>query len=58
MEKLRGVLKHLPGPYDLEIVDAGDHSFKLPKTSSQTAEQVYQQIIEKCLQWLIRVFND
>jgi predicted alpha/beta-hydrolase family hydrolase len=56
MEKLRGVLKRLPGPYDLEIVDGGDHSFKLPKSSTRTAEQVYQQIVKKCLGWLDPLF--
>ena len=52
IEKLREVLQRLPGLYDLEIVDGGDHSFKLPKSSSKPAESVYKQIIKKCLQWL------
>jgi predicted alpha/beta-hydrolase family hydrolase len=52
LEKLREVLHRLPGPYDLEIVDGGDHSFKVPKSSSRSAESVYLQIVEKCLQWL------
>ena len=52
MEKLREVLHRLPGKYDLEIVKDGDHSFKLPKSSSKSAESVHRQIAEKCLQWL------
>jgi hypothetical protein len=52
MEKLREVLHRLPGQYDLEIVEGGDHSFKLPKSSSRSAESVHRQIVEKCLQWL------
>ena len=52
MEKLREVLHRLPGRYDLEIVEGGNHSFKLPKSSSRTAESVYRQIVEKCIQWL------
>jgi hypothetical protein len=52
MEKLREVLHRLPGQYDLEIVNGGDHSFKLPKSSSRSAESVHRQIVEKCLQWL------
>jgi uncharacterized protein len=52
MEKLREVLHRLPVQYDLEIVKGGDHSFKLPKSSSQSAESVHRQIVEKCLQWL------
>ena len=52
IEKLREVLHRLPGQYDLEIVKGGDHSFKLPKSSSRSAESVHRQIVEKCLQWL------
>jgi predicted alpha/beta-hydrolase family hydrolase len=52
MEKLREVLHRLPGQFDLEIVEGGDHSFRLPKSSSRSAESVYRQIVEKCLQWL------
>ncbi|MBT8352311.1 MAG: alpha/beta fold hydrolase [Deltaproteobacteria bacterium] len=52
LEKLREVLDRLPAQYDLEIVKDGDHSFKLPKSSSRSAEHVYRQIVDKCLQWL------
>jgi predicted alpha/beta-hydrolase family hydrolase len=52
LEKLRGVLHRLPGQCDLEIVKGGDHSFKLPKSSSRSAESVHRQIVEKCLEWL------
>jgi predicted alpha/beta-hydrolase family hydrolase len=55
LEKLREVLHRLPGPYDLEIVDGGDHSFKLPKLSSRSEELVYRHIGETCLQWLDRM---
>lgn len=52
IEKLREVLHRLHGQYDLEIVKGGDHSFKLPKSSSRSSESVHRQIVEKCLQWL------
>jgi uncharacterized protein len=52
MEKLREVLRRMPGQWDLEIVEDGDHSFKVPKSSSKAAESVHLQIVEKCLQWL------
>jgi predicted alpha/beta-hydrolase family hydrolase len=52
LEKLREVLHRLPGQCDLEIVEGGDHSFKLPKSSSRSADAVHRQIVEKCLQWL------
>lgn len=52
IEKLREVLHRLPGQYDLEIVEGGDHSFKLPKSSSRSADSVHRQVVDKCLQWL------
>ena len=52
MEKLREVLNRLPGQNDLEVVEGGNHSFKLPKSSSRSADSVHRQIVEKCLQWL------
>ncbi len=45
IEKLREVLHRLPSQYDLEIVIGGDHSFKLPKSSSRSAESVHRQIV-------------
>jgi predicted alpha/beta-hydrolase family hydrolase len=55
LEKLREVLQRLPDRCDLEIVNGGNHSFRLPKSSSRPAEWVYRQIVEKCLQWLDRM---
>ena len=55
MEKLRDVLHRLPDQCDLEIVQGGDHSFKLPKSSSRAADSVHRQIVEKGLQWLDRI---
>jgi hypothetical protein len=52
MEKLREVLHRLTGQFDLEIVEGGDHSFKLPKSSSSSEDSVHRQIVAKCLQWL------
>jgi predicted alpha/beta-hydrolase family hydrolase len=52
MEKLREVLHCMPDQCDLEIVEGGDHSFNLPKSSSRSADSVHRQIVEKCLQWL------
>jgi predicted alpha/beta-hydrolase family hydrolase len=52
MEKLREVLHRLLDQCDLEIVEGGDHSFKLPRSSSRSADLVHRQIVEKCIQWL------
>lgn len=52
MEKLQEVLQRLSGPCGLEIVEGGDHSFKVLKSSSRSVEWVHRQIVKKCLQWL------
>ena len=52
MEKLKGVLDRLPGLHDLEVVEGGDHSFKLPKSSSRSTDEVHQMILERCIHWL------
>jgi predicted alpha/beta-hydrolase family hydrolase len=52
MEKLLQVFRRLPAQYDLEIVEGGDHSFRLPKSSSRSADSVHRQIVDKCLRWL------
>jgi hypothetical protein len=52
MERLRKVLHRLPGQCDLEIVEGGNHSFKVPKSSPISVASVHLRIVEKCLQWL------
>ena len=52
MEKLRKVLSRLKVPVDLETVEGGDHSFRLPKSSSRPSSAVHDQIVNKCIQWI------
>jgi predicted alpha/beta-hydrolase family hydrolase len=52
LEKLRKVLGRLKGPVDLETVDGGDHSFRLPKSSHRPPSAVHDQIVNKCIQWI------
>lgn len=49
---LSGVLKNLKCPHELEIIEGGNHSFHLPKADPRCDEDVYEQIIERCLTWL------
>jgi predicted alpha/beta-hydrolase family hydrolase len=51
-EKLRKVVGRLKGAVDLETVEGGDHSFKLPKSSSLSSSSVHDQIIDKCIKWI------
>ena len=52
MDKLNTVLDHLPYPYDLEIIDGGNHSFKLPKSFSPSEADVHRNILKKCVAWI------
>jgi predicted alpha/beta-hydrolase family hydrolase len=51
VEKLNDVLDNLPCPHDLVVIDGGNHSFKLPKSSSRSEADVHRQIMEKCVSW-------
>jgi predicted alpha/beta-hydrolase family hydrolase len=50
--KLNTVLNNLRCPHDLEIIDGGNHSFKLPKSANRSEGDVHSQIQRKCLAWL------
>jgi hypothetical protein len=52
LSRLNGVLDKLKCQWDLEIIDGGDHSFKLLKSDSRTREDVHAQVLTKCLDWL------
>lgn len=49
---LRGVLERLSVPWDLEVIEGGNHSFGVPKSSGQTQEEIYGRILEKMVSWL------
>ena len=49
LDSLRRVLGHLKNSVVLETIEDGNHSFKLPASSSRPAAAVYQQIVgNKC----------
>jgi predicted alpha/beta-hydrolase family hydrolase len=50
--KLENVLNRLTAAYDLEIIDGGDHSFRLPKAADRTSADVHDQVVKRCLSWL------
>jgi predicted alpha/beta-hydrolase family hydrolase len=52
LELLRGVLKRLEASWTLDVIEGGDHSFRLPGTSASTQQAVYRQILQKTLTWL------
>jgi predicted alpha/beta-hydrolase family hydrolase len=50
--RLKGVLNRLTAEWALEVVQGGDHSFRLPKASSRSAVDVQSQIVNRSLTWL------
>jgi uncharacterized protein len=50
--ELRPVLRKLKAPTELHVVDAGDHSFKVPKRAGVPQEQVYARVLDEIARWL------
>ena len=49
---LRNVLKPLQCPTQLYEIEGGDHSFKVPKRSGRTDEEVFKAAIEVIINWI------
>jgi predicted alpha/beta-hydrolase family hydrolase len=49
---LRGALADLEAPVTLHVIENGDHSFRVPKRSGRTEDEVHQEIIWACAAWL------
>ena len=51
---LRTVLDRLKAPWDLEVIDGGDHSFRVPKSHPVSQEDTYSQILKAVMGWFKR----
>lgn len=49
---LRTVLEGLIAPWELAVIEGGDHSFNVPKTLSIPQEDIHDTILGKLLEWL------
>jgi len=52
LDLLRGVLGRLEGPWALEVIDKGDHSFNVLKSTGKSRDEVYADIIHRAVEWL------
>jgi len=52
LELLREVLSKLKAPWDLEVIDGGDHSFDLPKAAGISETEVFARILSRMVDWL------
>jgi uncharacterized protein len=51
-DELRAALAEAKAAADLCVVDGGDHSFKVPKRSAMTQDQVYDFVLDEIVRWL------
>ena len=52
LELLKMVLKRLKAPWKLEVIDGGDHSFKLPKSYLISDKEVQTILLRKTIAWI------
>lgn len=56
-DELRPIMGQLKAAADLCVVENGDHSFKVPKRSAMSQDQVYDFVLDEIVQWLRRNFG-
>jgi len=52
LEKLTGVLNKLSAPWELNIIEGGDHSFRTPKSMGLSETEVYINLLYDAVTWL------
>ncbi|MGB5217179.1 MAG: alpha/beta family hydrolase [Smithella sp.] len=55
---LQTVLKKLSAPWQLDIIEGGDHSFHLPKSMGITQSDIYDRIVQTSKKWLEMNFSN
>jgi hypothetical protein len=50
--ELQPHIAQLKAPVDLHVVEGGDHSFKVPKSTGPSQEQVYDHVLDRIERWL------
>jgi predicted alpha/beta-hydrolase family hydrolase len=56
-DELRPIIEESSLPAKLYEVEGGDHSFKVPKRSPATQEQVYENVMDEITRWIARIVN-
>ena len=51
LDLLTGVCEKLGERATLQVIEDGDHSFKVPKRSGRTAEQVLAELADRIVEW-------
>lgn len=57
LAKLQVVMADLPAPWRLEVIEGGDHSFHVPKTTGIKEPEIFRIIVRTAIQWLETTFT-
>jgi predicted alpha/beta-hydrolase family hydrolase len=52
LDLLQSVLSRLTAPWELMIIDGGDHSFHVPGSVAADQQEIYQNMLTKACNWL------
>jgi uncharacterized protein len=52
--KLAPVLERLQAPWDLHIIEGGDHSFHVPKSAGISEGEIHDRIVKESAGWLLK----
>lgn len=52
LQLLRQVLSNLAAPWELEVIEGGDHSFQVPKFYPINPSEISEQIVCRTVEWL------
>ena len=54
LKSLRQVLTNLRAPWELMVIEGGDHSFRLPKSAGTDQAPTFDRMLRKTVSWLDR----
>ncbi len=54
LDLLQNVLAQLKGDVQLHVVAQGDHSFKVPRRTERTYEEVLQEVAAEMVEWVLQ----
>ncbi len=52
LARLRPVLDHITAPWNLHVIEGGDHSFHTLKSAGTSEAEIYHDIVLETLRWL------
>jgi predicted alpha/beta-hydrolase family hydrolase len=52
LRRLQPVLGHLTAPWNLRVIEGGDHSFHVPKLAGASEAETYGRIVQETVRWL------